>query len=77
MASPDWFYAQDKSPEAKAQRRAEKLHGGGGMPGHILHLASLMEEQVRTATPCNRRPAAAADTSAPPAAPRAVREGAR
>ena len=76
MASPDWFYAQDKSPEAKAQRRAEKLHGGGGMPGHIMHLAKLMEEQVRSNPPPNHRPAAAAD-SAPPAAPRAVREGAR
>ena len=72
MASPDWFYAQDKSPEAKAQRRAEKLHGGGGMPGHVMHLAKLMEEQVRSNPPPNRRPAAAADTSAPPAAPRAV-----
>ena len=56
MASPDWFYAQDKSPEAKAQRRAEKLHGGGGMPGHIMHLAKLMEEQVRSQQPSSQPP---------------------
>ena len=56
MASPDWFYDQDKSPEAKLRRRAEKLRGGGGMPGHIMHLAKLMEEQVRKAQQPSSQP---------------------
>ena len=39
------------------------------MPGHIMHLAKLMEEQVRSNPPPNRRPAAAADTAARPQHP--------